>query len=74
MDMDGFSVSKGSACSSGSVEPSPTLIALGLSIDEAREGVRISTGPETEFQEVELLAERLVNRLKEFILKKRSGR
>lgn len=73
MDMDGFSVSTGSACSSGSVEPSPTLIALGLSVDEAREGVRISTGPETEFEEVELLAERLLNRLKEFILRKRSG-
>ena len=67
MDMDGFSLSTGSACSSGSIEPSSTLIAMGMSEEEAREGVRISTGPETLMGDVELLAKSLVNRLNEFI-------
>ncbi len=73
MDMDGFSLSTGSACSSGSVEASPTLKALGLSEAEAKEGVRISTGPETGIEAVELLAQRLVNRLKEFTRRRRSA-
>jgi cysteine desulfurase len=72
MDMDGFSLSTGSACSSGSIEPSSTLIAMGMSEVEAREGVRISTGPETSMGDVELLAQSLVNRLNEFIRRQRS--
>ena len=72
MDMDGFSLSTGSACSSGSIEPSPTLVAIGMSQAQAREGVRISTGPETSMADVELLAELLVNRLKGFIRRQRS--
>ena len=71
MDMDGFSLSTGSACSSGSIEPSSTMLAMGFSEVEAREAVRISTGPETSMEDVELLAESLVNRLNEFIRRQR---
>lgn len=44
MDLAGFAVSTGSACSTGSVEPSPVLIAMGYSKKEALESVRISLG------------------------------
>lgn len=53
LDLEGFCLSSGSACAAGSIEPSPTLRALGLSDAEAREGVRLSMGPETTAADVE---------------------
>jgi len=44
LDLEGIAVSSGSACSSGSVEPSPVLLAMGLSPDEARSVLRVSAG------------------------------
>ncbi|MDA1353619.1 MAG: cysteine desulfurase family protein [bacterium] len=44
MDLAGFAVSTGSACSTGSVEPSPVIMAMGHSKHEALESVRISMG------------------------------
>lgn len=44
LDLAGFAVSTGSACSSGAVEPSKTLIAIGLSPEEALSSLRISFG------------------------------
>ncbi len=44
LDLAGFAVSTGSACSSGTVEPSKTLLAIGLSRDEALSSLRISFG------------------------------
>lgn len=44
LDIEGFAVSTGSACASGALEPSPTLLALGLSHDEALASLRISFG------------------------------
>lgn len=44
LDLDGFAVSTGAACSSGSPEPSPVLLAMGLSRDEAQKSLRISLG------------------------------
>jgi cysteine desulfurase len=44
LDLRGFAVSSGSACSSGAVEPSHVLTALGLSRRDARSSVRISLG------------------------------
>src|SRR6185437_11510292 len=42
LDLDGFSVSSGAACSSGIVEPSHVLLALGRSPGLAGAGIRIS--------------------------------
>src|ERR1700710_925618 len=44
LDLAGFAVSTGSACSSGSVEPSKTLLAAGISRDEALASLRVSFG------------------------------
>lgn len=44
LDMAGFAVSTGAACSSGVAEPSRTLLAMGLSRGEALSSVRISLG------------------------------
>lgn len=46
LDLEGIYVSTGSACSSGSVQPSPALMALGLPEEHARECVRFSFGQE----------------------------
>ena len=68
MDLEGFCLSTGSACSSGSVEPSKTLLAMGWSRQAATEGVRISMGPETTKDSVVMLADVLADKLHGFSL------
>ncbi|MFN7729200.1 MAG: cysteine desulfurase family protein [Bdellovibrio sp.] len=53
LDLKGYAVSTGAACSSGNPEPSPVLLNMGLSREEAQSSLRISLGWETTFQEVE---------------------
>jgi cysteine desulfurase len=57
LDLKGFAVSTGSACSSGSVEPSPVLIAIGLTPAEARASVRISLGRSNDEAQVDALVD-----------------
>jgi cysteine desulfurase len=47
LDMQGVAVSTGSACSSGSLEPSPVILALGRTDELARGSIRFSLGKET---------------------------
>jgi cysteine desulfurase len=47
LDLAGVATSTGAACTSGSVQPSPVLLALGLSPAQARSAVRFSLGPST---------------------------
>lgn len=53
LDVAGFAVSTGSACSSGTVEPSKTLLAMGLSRDEALSSLRVSFGMMNRPEEVD---------------------
>lgn len=59
LDLEGFAVSTGAACSSGSPEPSPTLLALGFSKAEAQNSLRVSVGLQTTLQEIDLFVETL---------------
>lgn len=47
LDLDGFAVGSGSACSSGTMKPSPVLLAMGVPEDHARSSLRISLGWDT---------------------------
>lgn len=53
LDLSGVAVSTGSACSSGRVEPSAVLLAMGLTPDEARSTVRFSLSRFTTQDEVD---------------------
>ena len=44
LDLAGVSASAGAACASGSIEPSPVLVAMGRSPEEARSSLRFSVG------------------------------
>jgi cysteine desulfurase len=56
LDLRGFAVSSGSACSSGAVEPSHVLTAIGLSAADARSSVRFSLGAGNTGADVDALA------------------
>ena len=53
LDKAGMAVSSGSACSSGSTEPSPVLLAMGISPDVARGALRVSLGWDSTASEVD---------------------
>ena len=53
LDLAGFSVSTGSACASGAVEPSHVIRAMGYEEEEARGAVRVSLGWSTTPEDVD---------------------
>jgi cysteine desulfurase len=59
LDLQGVATSTGSACSSGSLEPSPVLIAMGLSTEWVRGAVRFSLGAGNTLREVEAVLQML---------------
>ena len=59
LDLAGIATSTGAACTSGSVQPSQVLLALGLSPDHARAAVRFSLGRTTTAAEIDAVIERL---------------
>jgi cysteine desulfurase len=58
-DLQGIAVSTGSACSSGSVEPSHVLTAIGLDTRRAEGSIRFSFGKTNRVDEIDYLLERL---------------
>lgn len=68
LDLAGIAVSSGSACTSGSLEPSHVLLAMGLDKETAKSSIRFSFGRENSAEEVDFA----VDKLKEIIVKLRS--
>lgn len=67
LDMEGIASSSGSACSTGSMEPSHVLLAIGLSPVEARGSLRMSLGKYNTEEDVDYILEalpRVVGRLR----------
>ncbi len=68
LDMKGIAASTGSACSTGSLEPSHVLLALGLTHEQAHGSLRVTLGRENTEEEVDYLLEVLpgvVSKLRE---------
>jgi cysteine desulfurase len=57
LDLKGLAVSSGAACSSGAVEPSHVLTAIGLSSDQAKSSIRFSLGKQNTEADVDALLE-----------------
>jgi len=68
LDLKGLAVSTGAACSSGAIEPSHVLVAMGLRTDQARASIRFSLGKQTVAEEIDValaLVPEVVARLRE---------
>jgi cysteine desulfurase len=53
LDLKGLAVSSGAACSSGAIEPSHVLLAMGLPHERARASIRMSLGKQTTAEDVD---------------------
>ena len=68
LDLKGLAVSTGAACSSGAIEPSHVLIAMGVRIDRTRASIRFSLGKQNTAEDVAFalaLVPETVSRLRE---------
>lgn len=68
MDMNGICVSSGSACTSGSLDPSHVLMALGLKHEQAHGSLRMTLGKENTMEQIDKVLEVLpgiVDRLRQ---------
>jgi cysteine desulfurase len=68
LDLKGLSVSTGAACSSGAIEPSHVLTAMGLSPDRARASLRFSLGKQNNADDIDFalqLIPEVVTRLRD---------
>ena len=68
LDLKGLAVSSGAACSSGAIEPSHVLLAMGLSQQRARSSIRLSLGKQTTQQDIDFALQTVpetVTRLRE---------
>jgi cysteine desulfurase len=72
LDLDGIAVSSGAACSSGKVQPSHVLAAMGVAPALARGAIRVSLGPTTTESEVDRFLEAWI-RLCKALLKEMQG-
>ena len=68
LDMEGIAASTGSACSSGTLEPSHVLLALGLKHEQAHGSLRLTLGKETTKEEIDYT----IDKLKEAVSRLRS--
>ncbi|MBZ5600993.1 MAG: cysteine desulfurase [Acidobacteriia bacterium] len=61
LDLRGFAVSSGSACSSGAQEPSHVLTAIGLTKEQAKSSIRFSLGRSNDAAQLDALVEAVVD-------------
>ena len=60
LDMKGIAASSGSACTSGSLDPSHVLLAIGVSHEHANGSIRLSLGDENTMEEADYVVDSLV--------------
>jgi len=61
LDLAGIAASSGSACTSGSLDPSHVLLAIGLPHEIAHGSLRLSLGNDTTEEDVDYVLETLPN-------------
>jgi cysteine desulfurase len=64
LDLEGISVSHGSACTAGALEPSRILLNMGISLQEARTAIRFSVSRFTTEEEIDRCLEIIVKHVK----------
>jgi cysteine desulfurase len=67
MDLRGIAVSSGSACTSGSIQPSHVLLAMGRDVKTAKATLRFSFGKSNTAEDVDFVIESLRNVLRQMI-------
>ncbi len=60
LDLEGIEASTGSACTTGSVDPSHVLLAMGISETQAHGSLRLTLGPVTSAVDIERTIETVV--------------
>lgn len=65
LDSRGIAASSGSACTSGAIDPSHVLLAMGLSREEARTSLRFSLGQDNTVEEIDTVIEELPRLVKQ---------
>ncbi|MEG1441272.1 MAG: aminotransferase class V-fold PLP-dependent enzyme, partial [Oscillospiraceae bacterium] len=61
LDMNGIAASSGSACTSGSLDPSHVLLAIGLKHEQAHGSLRVSFGEDNTKEQADFIVETLKN-------------
>ena len=59
LDQKGICASSGSACTSGSLDPSHVLTAIGLTDEDAHTSVRLSISEDTTKEEIDIVVEEI---------------
>jgi cysteine desulfurase len=60
LDLKGIAASTGSACTSGSLEPSHVLMAMGVAPEIAQGSIRFSLGRDNQKEDIDYTVENLV--------------